>query len=126
MNQLFLPIKINCRHSPYLIRVEHERLIIESDLEMTAHVRLVYFTDNNGEFGEPVLDVIRNNPDLTPSQKSHDMERFKTIRWQSTTRGAMVDPETGITVLPDQDGSYPEGSITQLQYWQQEIGRAHV
>lgn len=98
--------------------MRHSRLVIEEDLEMTATVKLVYYTNNDGEFGEPLLSIIRDDTSLTESQKRNDMERFKTIEWSSSTRGAMVNPETGVTVEMDENGNYPEGSITQLQYWQ--------
>ena len=116
---LTLPIKIQDRNSPHLIQMRHSRLVIEEDLEMTATVKLVYYINDDGEFGEPLLSVIANDTSLTESQRRNDMERFKTIEWSSSTRGAMVDPETGTTVEMDENGNYPEGSITQLQYWQQ-------
>lgn len=117
--ELYSEQKIQHRHSDYLIRLVHERLEIDQDLEMTASIRLVFYTkDEAGEFDRPVLDVIRENTNLTESQKRNDLEMFRTRIWQSSTRGSMVLPDSGQLVYPNQYGNYPEGSITQLQYWQ--------
>lgn len=119
MNTLSHPQKIQHRHSDYLIKLVHHKLEIDSDLEMRAHVRLEFWTkDAEGEFDQPVLDLINADPLLTESQKSNDREVFKTRIWSSTTRGSKVMPATGVLVYPDENGVYPEGAITQLQYWQ--------
>ena len=119
MNELSHTTKIQHRHSDYLIKLVHHKLEIESDLEMRAHIRLEFWTkDEQGEFGEPVLEAIRNNPNHSESQKRNDMETFRTRIWSSSTRGSRVLPATGELVDPDENGNYPEGSITQLQYWQ--------
>jgi hypothetical protein len=119
MNKLEFSKPIPHRHSEYVIKLVHERLEIESDLEMRAHMLLEFWTkDENGNFDRPLLQVIRENTELTDRQKSNDIETFKTRRWSSTTRGSRVMPLTGELVYPDSQGQYPEGSITQLQYWQ--------
>lgn len=119
MNTLSNPTKIKHRHSDYLIKLVHDKLEIEKDLEMRAYIRIEFWTkDENGDFDKPVLEVIANDPSLSESQKRNDSEVFKTRIWSSTTRGSMVDPETGFFVHPNENGIYPEGSITQLQYWQ--------
>ena len=119
MNELSHTRKIQHRHSDYLIKLVHHKLEIDSDLEMRASIRLEFWTkDENGNFGEPVLKVIKNNPNLSDSQKQNDLETFRTRVWPSSTRGSMVMPATGELVYPDENGNYPEGSITQLQYWQ--------
>ncbi|MEX0884511.1 MAG: hypothetical protein WDZ72_13660, partial [Cyclobacteriaceae bacterium] len=110
---------IQHRHSNYLIRLVHEKLEIAQDMEMTASIRLVFYTKNeSGEYDQPVLNVIRENNELTESQKRNDTEMFRTRVWSSSTRGSWVLPDTGELVYPDENGNYPEGSITQLQYWQ--------
>ncbi|MBD3630532.1 hypothetical protein [Cyclobacterium sp.] len=117
--ELYSEQKIQHRHSNYLIRLEHEKLEIDQDLEMTASIRLVFYTkDEAGEIDRPVLDVIREDTSLTESQKRNDLEMFRTRVWKSSTRGSMVLPTTGELVYPDEYGNYPEGAITQLQYWQ--------
>lgn len=119
MTNLEHPQKIQHRHSDYLIKLVHHKLEIDSDLEMRVHVRIEFWTkDAEGEFDQPVLDLINADPLLTESQKSNDREVFKTRIWSSTTRGSKVMPATGVLVYPDENGNYPEGSITQLQYWQ--------
>lgn len=119
MNSLHFTTPIPHRHSDYVIKLVHDRLEIESDLEMRAHVLLEFWTkDENGDFDRPLLDVIRENTELTDRQKANDLETFKTRRWSSTTRGSRVMPATGELVHPDTEGQYPEGSISQLQYWQ--------
>lgn len=115
---LTLPIKIQDRNSPHLIQVRHSKLMIDEDLEMSVTVKLVFYTNENGEFGSPLLDVIREDETLTESQKKNDAERFRTIEWHSTTRGTMVDPTTGESIKTDENGAYPQGSISQLEYWQ--------
>lgn len=68
--ELYSEQKIQHRHSNYLIRLVHEKLEIDQDLEMTASIRLVFYTkDDAGEFDRPVLDVIREDTSLTESQK---------------------------------------------------------
>ncbi|AEL24363.1 hypothetical protein [Cyclobacterium marinum] len=119
MNGLYFNDTIQHRHSDYLIRIAHHKLEIDSDLEMRAFIRLEFWTkDENGEFDQPLLEVIQNDPNLSLSQKANDIEMFKTRIWSSTTRGSRVVPETGVFVYPDEAGNYPEGSITQLEYWQ--------
>ncbi|GAB2993791.1 hypothetical protein GCM10027284_08700 [Cyclobacterium sediminis] len=119
MNSLSNPTKIEHRHSDYLIKLVHDKLEIDKDLEMRAHIRLEFWTkDENGDFDQPVLSVIASDPTLSESQKKNDSEVFKTRIWSSTTRGSRVDPETGEFVFPDENGQYPAGSITQLEYWQ--------
>lgn len=119
MNSLFINQKIQHRHSDYLIKLVHQKLEIDSDLEMRAYIRLEFWTkDEDGEFDQPLLQVIGDNPDLSASQKKNDMELFKTRIWSSTTRGSMVLPATGELVYPDENGEYPEGAVSQLQYWQ--------
>lgn len=115
---LTLPIKIQDRNSSFLIQVRHSKLTIDEDLEMTVTVKLVFYTNENGDFGRPLLDVIREDENLTESQKRNDSERFKTVEFISSTRGTMVNPETGESIKPDENGNFPEGSITQLQFWQ--------
>jgi hypothetical protein len=119
MEKLSHTQKINHRHSDYLIKLVHRKLEIEEDLEMRATIRLEFWTkDENGDFDQPVLNVIANNEALTQNQKRNDMETFRTRIWSSSTRGSWVNPATGQLVFPDENGEYPEGSITQLQYWQ--------
>ena len=115
---LTLPIKIQDRNSPHLIQVRHSKLTIDEDLEMSVTVKLVFYTNVDGEFGRPLLEVIREDEALTESQKKNDAERFRTMEWHSTTRGTMVNPETGASLKPDENGAYTEGSISQLEYWQ--------
>lgn len=117
--QLSYPTTIQHRHSDYLIKLVHHKLEIESDMEMRAFIRLEFWTkDAQGKFDQPLLQVIANNPTLSDSQKRNDMEQFRTQIWSSTTRGSRVMPTTGELVYPDENGDYPAGSITQLQYWQ--------
>lgn len=119
MNTLTHPQKIQHRHSDYLIKLVHQKVEIEADLEMRASIRLEFWTkDENGDFDQPVLDVIASNETLTQNQKRNDMETFRTRIWSSSTRGSWVNPATGDLVFPDEHGAYPEGSITQLEYWQ--------
>jgi hypothetical protein len=98
--------------------MKHRALIIDSDLEMTASVFLEYWTDENGQFGQPVLEMIQNDPTLSQRQKDADLEICKTLVFSSSTRGSMVVPGTGELVRPDENGKFPEGLITQLEYWQ--------
>ncbi len=119
MNTLPHPQKIRHRHSDYLIKLVHHKLEIEADLEMRATIRLEFWTkDGNGDFDQPVLEVIANDESLSANQKRNDMDTFRTRIWSSTTRGSMVMPATGELVFPDENGAYPEGAVTQLQYWQ--------
>jgi nicotinamidase-related amidase len=87
-------------------------------MEMRASIELQFWTNNDGEFGEPVLQVIANDSELTARQKANDMEVFRTRIWSSTTRGSWCNPTTGALVYPDNSGNYPEGSVTQLTFWQ--------
>jgi len=119
MNLLTFPVPIQHRHSDYLIKLVHHKLEIDSDLEMTATILLEFWTkDEQGGFDTPVLNVIRQNESLTDKQKANDIRVFNTLKWSSSTKGSRVAPATGAFVYPDEQGNYPEGSITQLEYWQ--------
>ena len=104
------------------MKIVHHKLEIDKDLEMRAHIEIEFWTNSgtieNPEFGIRVLDLINNDETLSEKQKSIDSERFSNKKRSSTTRGSWVNPSTGVIVKPDNSGNYPEGSVTQLTFWQ--------
>lgn len=101
----------------YLIKVIHHRLIIEADFEMTQEVRLEYFTDDDGQFGIPVAESLRLNPNLSEDQKARLIQAFRPVTRSASTRGVMIDPVTHEQVFPADSGDYPEGAIPEKLLW---------
>lgn len=112
-----LPSPILCPMSGHLIQLQHHRLIIEPDLELTQEVMQVYYTNEDGQFGIPLLESIGLNPSLTDEQKSRQRQVFKPIVRSVSTRGDMIDPVTTEIVLPNESGQYPEGAIPERVMW---------
>lgn len=103
--------------SGYLIQLQHHRLVIEHDFELTQEIRQVYFTNNDGEFGVPLLDAISLDPNLTPEQKLRQTKSFQPQLRTVSTRGFKVDPATGKIVELGENGLYPEGSVDEKLIW---------
>lgn len=103
--------------SGHLIQLQHHRLIVEHDMELTQEVRQVFYTNDDGEFGIPLLESIDLNPNLTDEQKNRQKQVFKPVIRTVSTRGFMVDPVTQEIVQPNESGEYPEGSIPERLIW---------
>lgn len=103
--------------SGYLIKLVHEQLIISHDFELTQKVRQVYYTNDNGDFGIPLIESIRVNPNLTDEQKARLSQVFKDQIRTVSTAGFMINPNTGEIVEPNESGLYPEGSIPEKEMW---------
>lgn len=114
---LAFPTPILDTTSGHLIQLQHHRLIIEADFELTQEVKQVYFTNDDGEFGIPLLQSISINPNLTPEQKTRQLRSFQTQIRTVSTRGYKVNPMTGEIVEPDENGEYPEGSVDEKMIW---------
>jgi hypothetical protein len=126
MDSLILNTPIKDKLTGYLIKIEHDHFEIRKNLEMKHRVSRVFYTNAGTEeepiFGEPLLDVIQekfDNDELTESQFIKAREMFRTTYFESDTQDKMVNPATGQAVLADEEtGEYPEGSVTELQFWQ--------
>jgi hypothetical protein len=118
MNKLQLQTPVPDKYTGYLKKVEHQELIIAKDLEMIHKIAVVFYTDDNGKFGEPLLDVINTDETLTPSQRQQLRDRFKTVYYESNTRNKMVTLEGEPVQADPETGEFPEGLITELQLWQ--------
>lgn len=103
--------------SGHLIQLQHHKLTIEHDLELTQEVRMVFYTNDNGDFGIPLLESIDLNPNLTPEQKARQRQIFQTQRRTVSTRGYYVDATTGELVQPDENGQWPENAIPERELW---------
>lgn len=114
---IYLATPILCPISGHLIQLQHHKLIIESDLELTQEVRQVYYTNQEGEFGIPLMESISLNPNLTEEQKARQIQVFKPVIRTVTTRGDMIDPVTTEIVFPDETGEYPKGTIPERMMW---------
>lgn len=101
----------------HLIQLQHSKLIIEADLELTQEVRLVYYTNVDGDFGIPLLQSIDLNPNLTQDQKERQKRVFQPQTRTVSTRGYKVDPHTGEIVQPNESGEWPEGAIDEKLIW---------
>lgn len=85
--------------------------------------KLVYYNDKN----ERMIDAIETNEVLTRSQKVVQMQAFKEVTITADTTGIYVD-QTGepVELVPIDTGAehitefqVPEGTIPELQFWQQ-------
>lgn len=103
--------------SGHLIRLSHHRLIVEPDLELTQEVTQEYFTNEDGQFGIPLLEAIGLNSNLTPEQKDRQRAIYQTRTRSVSTRGYKVDPVTQEVLQPDESGQYPEGAIDEKLIW---------
>jgi hypothetical protein len=124
MNSLELTTPIKDKNSQYLIKVRHHHFEIRENLEMKQTVMCSFYTNagttDEPEFGEALLDVLKNqfdNEELTESQYMRDRERYKDFTFSSDTQDVMVDPETGVQVDPE-----TEGAISELEFWQNALG----
>lgn len=124
MNSLELTTPIIDKNSQYLIKVRHHHFEIRENLEMKQTVMCSFYTNAGTaeapEFGEALLDVLKNqfdNEELTESQYLRDRERYKDFPFSSDTQDVMVDPETGFRVDAE-----TEGAISELQFWQNAMG----
>lgn len=117
MTTITLSTPILCPLSGHLIQLQHHKLIIESDLELTQEVRQVYYTNVDGEFGIPLLESIGLNSNLTPEQKDRQRAIYQTRTRSVSTRGYKVDPVTQEVLQPDESGQYPEGAIDEKLIW---------
>jgi len=115
--QLSYPLPIPDSLSNHLIKLVHHSLIIEKDFELTQVVEMVFYTNDNGDFGIPVLDSINLNPNLTTEQKARQLEVFRTRTRTVGTRGDYVDAKTQKVVQRGEDGELPEGAIPEKLIW---------
>jgi len=114
---LSYPLPIPDSLSNHLIKLVHHSLIIEKDFELTQVVEMVFYTNDNGDFGIPVLDSINLNPNLTPEQKARQLEVFRTRTRTVGTRGDYINPVTQQIVQRGSDGELPEGAIPEKFLW---------
>lgn len=105
------------------LEVRHQSLVIGPDLEMDREVKVTYFENNNGAPGIPTLQAIENDTEMHFKLKERMRDQFKTRIITMTTRGKMVDPSTGSSVTADENGAYPVGSVSELEFWQM-VGRS--
>jgi hypothetical protein len=120
MNRLQLNTPVPDKYTTYLKKVEHEQLTIAKDLEMIHKIAVVFYTNDNGNFGEPLLEVINQDDTLSSSQRQQLRDRFRTVFYESNTRNKKVMLD-GTPVEPDPEtGQYPEDVelINELQLWQ--------
>ena len=54
MEALAYPTPIPDPISLFLLKVVHEKLVIEADFELSQTVRVEFYTDDQGAFGIPV------------------------------------------------------------------------
>jgi hypothetical protein len=119
INRLELSILIADPYNPNVLKkITHKKFTIDASLEMYQEVDVVCYENNNGQAGLLMLTAIEQNENLTPEQKSVQREIYKTRPFSTSTAGYMVDPLTGQQAIPV-DGQYPDGSISELEYWQQ-------
>lgn len=117
MEILTLPQPVQDLATGHLIKLTHERLEISKNFEMTQTVRLEFYTNDEGQFGIPVLESIRLNPNLTDDQKARLSKAFQPVTRTSSTEGVMINPETLEVVLPDNDGNFPTNAIPEKTAW---------
>lgn len=101
-----------------LKKVVHLDLSISKNLEMVQRVEVVYLVNNNGQPGIPMIQWVDENINFTREQKDHYKKVFATRSYESSTMGTMVDSKTGEEVEPGVNGAWPEGSVSELEYWQ--------
>ncbi len=114
---LELTTPLQDKYSNHLKKVIHKKLVIESDLEMSQTIEIVFYENIDQSFGRPLLQVIESDNTLTPEEKLQYSQRYKSIEYTAKTSGAYVNPANGELVFSE-NGSYPEGSVSELSFWQ--------
>ncbi|TDB64392.1 hypothetical protein [Arundinibacter roseus] len=99
------------------MKMVHEALVIEHDLELSQTVRIEYWTDDNGAFGVPIAEYFDANETLSTEQKARSKAQYSPFTRTASTRGYMINPATGDIVQPDEAGNYPEGSVPERMAW---------
>lgn len=87
----------------------HRQLRILPDLEMAHDMEIVYYEQDGTT---PTLEAIRDNGDLTISQKSRVNETFRNVRVSVSTKDVWVNPDGSPSNKED------EGSIKERDFWQ--------
>lgn len=96
-------------------KLVHHQLVIGGNLEMYH----TFFSRQFEEGGLSTLEYIETHPTYTDEQKEAYRVIAQDFSKPTSTVGYMVDSVTGDTVQPDPEtGLYPEGSVTELTYWQ--------
>lgn len=102
--------------SGHLIQLIHEKFELNANLEMTQTVRLRFWTNDNGDFGIPLIESINLNPNFTEDQKARLRRQWTDQFRTATTEGNWVD-QNGVLVFPDENGNFPEGSMPERLLW---------
>jgi len=88
-------------------------LEINPNLEMVLKTMVVYYADND----TPMLSWIEANEDLSIGQKRLQVQKFTPQHRTAETSGTFVDV-TGEPVQLDEENNPPEGSMPELEFWQ--------
>jgi hypothetical protein len=117
MEKLTFPQPIPDPASGHLLQMSMDSFSIDADFEMTLKVRMTFWTNDNGQLGIPLADHISQDPNLSENQKARMIRQYQPFFRTASTRGAKIDPNTQLQVLPDENGQYPEGAIDEKVLW---------
>jgi hypothetical protein len=106
--KLINPTPINDMASGYLIQMSHKKLIIDPDFEMTQEVSCEYYTNNNGEFGIPLIQHFNSDTNLTPDQRRRLVTTYKGFERSYSTRGNKINPLNGEIAQVNEAGIFPK------------------
>lgn len=96
----------------------HDKLEIMSDLQMVHWRRIVKYEKlSDGSYGRPIIQAILENENLSKEFKQKLIDDNQPQLIGVSTAGVYVDAQ-GTPVIQNSDNSFPEGSIPELQFWQ--------
>ena len=117
MNHLAYPQPVADPISIFLMRVVHEKLVVEHDFELSQTVLVEFYTNNDGALGVPVAEYFDADTSLSTEQRERLKRQYASYTRTTGTRGYMIDPTTHEIVPPSEDGTYPEGSVPEKMMW---------
>jgi hypothetical protein len=117
MLPITLPTPIPDPKSGHLIQLQLEDFHMDRTGDLTLKIRLIHFTNEDGNFGIPLRDSIMLDPNLSDLQKSRQTKHWEDQFTTVTTKDVQVD-QTGEVVFRDEHGNYPEGSFAEKYLWQ--------
>lgn len=101
----------DCSQTGKKRKAKVRQLQIRPNLEMVFDVEVIYYENDNGNYGDPTLIAI-NTYNISEGQKKLQKDLFKTQIHTDTTIGFYVNPATGIKTED------PNQGIPELAYWQ--------
>jgi len=113
---IYLPTPIQ-DETGFLIQLRHKELTFDENLDVIHKVELVYYTNRDGKYGKPILDVLAKKESLSDQQKSRLMRLYRTEEREISTVNQFLDKVTKERVDLDDNGNPPENSVPESTVW---------